>query len=190
MIIATLTYKAKVDAHMYRYLAQDLSGEVYAYASIPCIDDMDGVWCAFDGGAWLPHHCQFILCGEENNHPQVSLVDLFRHAPVMSKGALTPGDVLPVGPPSKVVEVSHTVEIESGGARYLMQDIDGYVWTTRDKPELSPGGYWDGFGSDEPRYVIMGISNLEPGESLIDLATQEFTFEGGILRRAKQKGPG
>lgn len=183
--IATLSYSATVDVAMYRYLAQDSCGDIYAYNSMPCIDDTDGVWCVYQDGRVQTQHCIFILCGEENSHPHVSLVDLYEHRPHVSRGLLTPGEVIPVGPPNKCERLTHTVEVPQGNARYLMQDIDGYVWTTRKKPTYTPGGYWDGFGSDEPRFLIVGLANLEPETSLVDLETDTFTFDCGTLRRVK-----
>lgn len=182
-VIATLTYSAIVDTTMYRYVAQDQSGDIYAYNTMPCVDDLDGIWCVHDEGRFQPQHCYFILCGEENNHPHVSLVDLHEREPVIRNGLLSGGEYRSEGPLNKTERFSHTVELLEGTGRYLMQDVDGMVWTTKRKPTLTPGGYWDGFGSDEPKYLILGLSNVEPEYSLIDLETEGFIFEGGILRR-------
>lgn len=186
-VIATLTYSGIVDMTRYRYAAQDQCGDIYAYNSMPCIDDFDGVWCAHNGDRFLPKHCCYILCGEESNHPHMSLVDLHERRPVIAKGLLSGGEHRPEGPPDKTERLSHTVELMEGIGRYIMQDVDGIVWVTRRKPELTPGGYWDSDCADEPRYVMTGTGNLEPESSLIDLNDQEFIFEDGILRLKSKK---
>jgi len=68
--------------------------------------------------------------------------------------------------------------------RYLFQDRDGSVWVVTDKPISDD--FWEWSGGVNYKFVITGNTNENWRDTLIDLETDDYDFEDGILRRIEK----
>ena len=71
--------------------------------------------------------------------------------------------------------------------KYMAQDLDGEVYLMRNKPTAKSGCVWS-YIDDDYESFMTGVTNQSWGDTLIDLAVDNFKIEGGILTRTtKQK---
>ncbi len=70
--------------------------------------------------------------------------------------------------------------------RYLYQDLCGHVWCNTEKPHIADADeYW--LGGLPYLYCYLDIKeNTNWGNTLIDIETDDYEFEDGILRRIEK----